>query len=303
MDQDTLLKKWLNNELSESEKEHFSKQDDFIFNQKIIDSAKLFKASNHITIKDFEAFKKEYQNQKTTKHNIDWYKPFLRIAAILVIALGVYFSIFYNSTTSINTQIGEKTTIELPDHSEVILNALTTISFKEKNWSENRALNLKGEAYFKVAKGKTFNVITTTGTITVVGTEFNVKNRENYFEVQCFEGIVKVVSDTIIRQLVAGNTFKIYKGHFSQTQTALKSPNWSNNKSSFEDIELSDVLGELERQYNIQITTEKLNLKRLFSGAFTHNNIENALISITKPMNLSYKWSSKNSIVIYEAQN
>ncbi len=148
MDQDTLLKKWLNNELSESEKEHFSKQDDFIFNQKIIDSAKLFKASNHIKIKDFEAFKKEYQNQKTTKRNIDWYKPFLRIAAILVIALGVYFSVFYNSTTSINTQIGEKTTIELPDHSEVILNALTTISFKGKKLVRKQSLKFKRGSLF-----------------------------------------------------------------------------------------------------------------------------------------------------------
>jgi ferric-dicitrate binding protein FerR (iron transport regulator) len=303
MEQDYLLKKWLNNELTESEKELFSKQDDFVSNQKIIDSAKLFKASKHTSLKDFEAFKEDYHNQKTSKFKTDWYKPYLRIAAILVVALGVYFSIFYNSTTTINTQIGEKTTIELPDHSEVILNALTTIKFKEKNWSENRTLNLNGEAFFKVAKGKTFDVITTKGTITVVGTEFNVKNRENYFEVQCFEGIVKVVSDTIIRQLVAGNTFKIYKGHFSQTQTVLKSPNWSNNKSSFENIELSDVFGELERQYKIQITTEKINLSRLFSGAFTHNNIENALISITKPMNLSYKWDSKNSIVIYDVEN
>lgn len=303
MDKDTLLKKWLNNELTESEKEHFSNQEDLAFNQKIIDSAKFFRASNHTTIKDFEAFKKEYQNQHTTKLNLGWYRPYLRIAAILVVALGVYFSLFFNQSTTINTQIAEKTTIELPDHSQVILNALTSINYKEKNWSENRTLNLNGEAYFKVAKGKTFDVKTTKGTITVVGTEFNVKNRDNYFEVQCFEGIVKVKSDTIIRQLNAGNTFKIYKGHFSQSQTDLDAPNWSNNKSSFENIEFNDVLGELERQYNIQITTDNINLKRLFSGAFTHNNIENALTSITKPMNLSYKWSSKNSIVIYDVQN
>jgi|SRR5690554_1275237 len=303
MDQDNLLKKWLNNELTESEKELFFKQDNFKSNQKIIDSAKLFKASKHTKVKDFEAFKRDYQNQKTIKFKTKWYQQYLRIAAMLVIALGVYFTLFYNSTTTINTQIGEKTTIELPDQSVVTLNALTTINFKEKNWSENRTLNLKGEAYFKVAKGKTFNVITTKGTITVVGTEFNVKNRENYFQVQCFEGIVKVVSDTITRQLNAGNTFKIYKDHFSQAPTVLKSPNWSNNISSFENIELGDVFSELERQYNIQITTEKVDLTRLFSGVFKHNNIENALISITKPMNLSYKWNSKNSIVIYDVKN
>ena len=303
MEQDDLLKKWLNNELTDSEKALFSNQEDFAFNQKIIDSAQLFKASKHTNIKDFDVFKRDYKNRETTKSNTNWYKPYLRIAAMLVVALGVYFTFFFNTTTTIKTQIAEKTTIELPDHSQVILNALTSIKYNEKDWDENRSLNLDGEAYFKVAKGKTFDVKTTTGTITVVGTEFNVKNREHYFEVQCFEGIVKVKSDTIIRQLMAGNTFKIYKGRFSENQTALASPNWSHNKSSFENIELSDVFSELERQYNIQITTDNLNLKRMFSGAFTHENIENALISITKPMNLSYKWSSKNSIVIYEVDN
>ncbi|PWK19600.1 FecR family protein [Xanthomarina spongicola] len=303
MEQDDLLKKWLNNELTESEKALFSNQEDFALNQKIIDSAQFFKASDHTNIKDFEAFKKDYQNRETTKLNTNWYKPYLRIAAILVVALGVYFSFFFNSTTTINTQIAEKTTIELPDHSQVTLNALSSLKYKEKNWDENRNLNLNGEAYFKVAKGKTFNVVTTIGTVTVVGTEFNVKNREDYFEVHCFEGIVKVKSDTIIRQLIAGNTFKIYKGRFSEGQTDLDSPNWSNNKSNFENIEFSDVLGELERQYNIQITTDNIDLKRLFSGAFTHINLENALLSITKPMNLSYKWSSKNSVVIYEMEN
>lgn len=303
MDQEYLLKKWLNNELTETEKEVFSKQADFAFNQKIIDSANKFKASNHTSIKGFEDFKQVYNNHKIKKLNTSWYRPYLKIAAILVIALGIYFTTYYNQSINVTTNIGEKTTFELPDHSQVILNALSSISYKDRKWDDNRSLNLNGEAFFKVAKGKTFNVITTTGTITVVGTEFNVKNRENYFEVQCFEGVVNVKSDTIIRQLRAGKTFKIYKGKFSQNQTNLVSPNWSKNKSSFENIELIDVLGEIERQYNIQITTENVNLNRLFTGGFIHYNLENALQSITKPMNLSYKWSSKNSVVIYEVEN
>jgi len=303
MNQDDLLKKWLNNELTESEKEEFSSRSDFALNQKIIDNAKHFKASNHISIKDFETFKKEYQNQKTIKLSTNWYKPYLRIAAILVVALGVYFSLFFNQSVKIETQIGEKTSIELPDQSQVLLNALSTIEYKEKDWETHRTLNLKGEAYFKVTNGNIFDVVTTAGTITVVGTQFNVKNREHYFEVQCFEGLVKVTSDTLTRQLQAGHTFKIYKGQFSQNQIRLEAPIWSNNKSSFENIELIDVLVELERQYNIQITTENTNLNRLFTGVFTHNNLEDALISLTKPMDLSYKWDSKNSIVIYEVKN
>jgi ferric-dicitrate binding protein FerR (iron transport regulator) len=51
------------------------------------------------------------------------------------------------------------------------------------------ALTLE-EAYFQVKKGQTFSVNTTDGVVKVLGTHFNVKQRKNYFEVNCFEGLV-----------------------------------------------------------------------------------------------------------------
>ncbi|WP_223032796.1 FecR family protein [Hanstruepera marina] len=303
MEEDYLLKKWLNNELTDEEKEIFQNQEDFAFNQQIIDSAKKFKASDHVTIADFEDFKHQYKKQAANKSKASWYKPFLRIAAVLVVGLGIYFSFILNQTTNIDTQIGESTTVMLPDNSKVTLNALSSLTFKEKNWEENRTLNLEGEAFFKVAKGKKFDVVTSSGTVTVVGTEFNVKNRAHYFEVQCFEGIVQVKSDTLSKRLIAGNTFKIYKNQFSQSNVSQESPNWLRNKSSFENIAFQDVIEELERQYEITIKTNNIDLNRLFTGTFIHHDLENALISITKPMNLLYKFSTNNSVLIYEASN
>lgn len=303
MKEDYLLKKWLNDDLTDDEKDIFQHQEDFIFNQKLLNTAKKFKASNHTTIHDFEDFKQHYQNQKVNKTNTAWYKPFTRIAAILVVGLGLYYSFLYNPTVNVNTQIGETSTVVLPDNSQVTLNALSELNFKEKKWNDNRSLNLNGEAFFKVAKGKKFDVITSSGTITVMGTEFNVKNRNNYFEVQCFEGVVKVQSDTIIKKLLAGNTFRIYNNQFSQTDINDNLPNWLDNKSSFENIKFKDVIAELKRQYNVTIITENVHLNRLFTGAFAHDNLENALLSITEPMNLLYKFNTKDSVLIYEAKN
>ena len=59
------------------------------------------------------------------------------------------------------------------------------------------------------------------------------------------------------------------------------------------------VLAELERQYNIEITYKNININRLFTGGFEHDNLGNALIAITKPMNLTYELSSSNLVILH----
>jgi transmembrane sensor len=303
MDKDYLLEKWLNDDMSGAEKQAFSQLDDAEFNQYIIDNAKHFKASHFSDIADFDTFKKRYNSQNTPVKKLNWMNPFIKIASVVVISLGLYFTFFNNTETLVETLAGEKTTIELPDASIVELNALSSITYNADDWVNNRALKLNGEAYFKVAKGKTFDVKTKAGIITVVGTHFNVKQRHNYFEVKCFEGIVLVSSDTITRQLLAGDTYQILNGKFQQGKTINLVPKWTDNLSDFEAIPFNEVLSELERQYNIEITTKNIDANRLFTGAFTHTNLENALISITQPMNMTYELSSSNLVTINGRKN
>lgn len=299
MIEDDLLKKWLNNELTDAEKDAFSKREDFAFNQEIIDKAKYFKASEFSKIDDFETFKAKYKVRSSVKH-LNWLKPALRIASVLVIGLAIYFTMFMNdSMVEQHTQIAEKTTITLPDLSRVMMNADSEITYDKESWYDNRQLNLKGEAYFKVAKGKTFDVITKQGVVTVVGTEFNVKARPDYFEVVCYEGIVKVSSDTITRQLLAGDTYRILNNKFSQDKVEVIQPEWVENRSSFKSVPLKEVVSELERQFNVKVTFKDTKTTRLFSGGFTHKNLENALSAITQPMNLTYEISSSNQVLIY----
>ena len=299
MIEDDLLKKWLNNELTDAEKDAFSKREDFAFNQEIIDKAKYFKASEFSKVDDFETFKAKYKVRSSVKH-LNWLKPALRIASVLVIGLVIYFTMFMNdSMVEQHTQIAEKTTITLPDLSRVMMNADSEITYDKDSWYDNRQLNLKGEAYFKVAKGKTFDVITDNGVVTVVGTEFNVKARPDYFEVICYEGIVKVSSDTITRQLLAGDTYRILNNKFSQDKVGVIQPEWVENRSSFKAVPFKEVVSELERQFNVKVTFKDTKTTRLFSGGFTHKNLEKALSAITQPMNLTYKISSSNQVLIY----
>ena len=299
MEKEYLIQKWLNDELTPEEHEAFKVLDEYQFYVDIVENAKDFKASDLSKVDDFKTFNQKF---KVVNHKAPrplWANPFLRIASVLVIALGLYFSLFYNPTIQVNTLAHQKTTIELPDASQVTLNALSEVEFNKKNWDKIRRVKLNGEAYFKVQKGKTFDVVTSDGIVTVVGTEFSVKQRDGYFEVQCFEGIVKVISNDFSETLTAGRTYRLLDGEISQNQTTFTEPQWLNSKSSFEAVPFSEVANELERQYDIKIQFDNITHNPLFSGGFVHNNLDNALMSITQPLNLTYKIISSKQVVIH----
>ncbi|MDC0006994.1 FecR domain-containing protein [Winogradskyella sp.] len=302
MIEDDLLKKWLNNELTAAEKEAFSKQDDYAINQNIIDNAKQFKASHFSKVQDFESFKTAYNNRKT-KSTLQWIRPLLKIASALVVGLAVYFSFFNSNRVEAYALATEQTTITLPDLSKVTLNADSKLSYNADSWGTKCLLNLQGEAYFKVAKGQTFTVSTKSGKVTVVGTEFNVKQRDNYFEVICYEGIVKVASGTIIRQLLAGDTYRIINKKFTADKTLDIQPQWTRNRSRFKSVPFAEVINELERQYNVKVTLKNMDATRVFSGTFMHNNLEEALSALTQPMNLAFVISSPNQVLIHGKTN
>lgn len=299
MEKEHLIKKWLNDELTPEEFEAFKALEDVSSYENIVETAKHFKASEVSTVEDFEIFNKRFKNKTNASSRFVWSNPLLRVASVVIIALGLYFTLFYNSMTQVATLAQEKTTVELPDASEVTLNAMSKIEFDADDWSDKREVKLDGEAYFDVEKGKTFDVVTSQGSVTVVGTEFSVKHRNDYFEVNCFEGIVKVVSGQASETLTAGKTFRLMNGNISQSTAVLSKPSWLGTMSNFEALPFIEVVNELERQYDIKIELKDLNQNRLFSGGFVHDNLDNALMSITQPLNLTYKKLSPKQVVIY----
>ncbi|WP_353776953.1 FecR domain-containing protein [Winogradskyella sp. 3972H.M.0a.05] len=298
VDKDQLIEKWLRDDLSESEKLAFSQLEDADFNEKIVEAAKAFRASNQSKTESFQSFKDAYavkSNKKTFRLN-----TFLKIAGVFVVGIGLYLlTLISNGDTTFETSIAEKLNFKLPDNSEVALNAQSQVTFNENTWNDKRLVNLIGEAYFKVEKGATFDVLTESGTVTVVGTEFNVKQRNKMFLVECFEGKVRVLASGEDELLEAGDSFRLINGEISKDTTVNTQPDWTTNKSNFERIPFSEVIDELERQYEIEIRLQDVENSRLFTGGFPHENIESALIAITKPMNLTYKILETNQVVIH----
>lgn len=303
MDKEEILKKWLTDELTASELDDFKKLDDYDLNVEILEGAKHFKASNISTVQSYEELKaslKEKESRPVIQLNS--YKKFYRIAALFIIGISAYFFLSNNNITTVQTLASKKITFELPDASSVTLNADSKAEYSKKGWADKREVSLDGEAFFKVAKGSKFDVVTSQGIVTVVGTQFSVNNRGAYFEVKCFEGIVSVNSNGTSERLTRGKTVRILDGVKTVDKTTKDNPEWLHNISSFKSVPLSVVIAELERQYDVVIATQNVNAQRLFTGGFVHNNLEQALTSIITPLNLDYKKESSNKITLYRKE-
>ena len=301
MDKELLIKKWLDNDLNSTELEAFKNLEEYDSLVKLSNNLKHFKATDFDSDKELDAVlqkikSQKIKSQKTTKNS--WVKPLLRVAAILAVCFSVYFYTT-NLDTTFNTLASQKTSIELPDDSNVQLNANTKLAYNKKNWNKKRNVELEGEAYFKVAKGSTFNVITESGTVTVLGTQFNVKHRNNYFEVICFEGSVGVKYKDKSVTLKPGYSFLIVDGNvYAKDVDTRSEPSWIHNESYFKSLPYKEVLREFERQYNVKFEAEDLDSTQLFTGTFKHDNLELALKSVTLPLNLKYQLKNDATIVL-----
>lgn len=288
MDHDYLIQKWLAGELTPEEEKAFEALEDAPFLREIAGDAAKFRASQFSKAKQYDDFKKVLDAHKTPVRKLNWVRPLMRIASIFVVGLTLYYFFVYDSLTQVETQFGEKVTINLPDGSAVTVNALSEIAYYEKNWNGNRKIRLAGEAFFDVAKGKQFVVSTPTGEVTVLGTEFNVRQRDDFFEVKCFEGTVKVNFEDHEAILDQGDKVRWYHGVLEQGINTYSVPQWTKNVSDFQRVDVAEVFAELERQYGVKATLENVDGERLFTGGFVHDNLDNALKSITVPLDLDY---------------
>ena len=289
--------KWLNNELSSKEIEELKQAEGFETLEKIAHYASQMETPKVDAQRALEAFKARNHSKKETKVRRLNFKTLYRVAAVLVVLLTSSYFLFFNNHKTFETKIAETETFNLPDNSEVVLNAASKLTYNKKTWKDKRDLTLDGEAFFRVQKGKTFSVITNSGIVKVLGTQFNVKYRTNYFEVNCYHGLVSVTYKNETVKLPPGKTFRVINGTIENVEDFNNlNPSWIQQESSFNRIPLNQVIAELERQYDIKIKVEGVDTSKLFTGSFTHDNKNIALQAVTIPLKLSYKIEGKTVI-------
>lgn len=291
--------KWLNNDLSREEIEDLKQSEDSKTLEKIAHYASQLETPKVDAHAALASFKTRNKTKKETKVRSLNFKTLYRVAAVLLVLLSSAYFFYINIATTYETEIAQTKTVFLPDQSEVILNSRSKLSFNEKKWDDRRDLTLEGEAFFKVKKGQTFSVNTSSGIVKVLGTQFNVKERKNYFEVNCYHGLVSVTFNNTTIKLPPGKTFRVINGSIDRLEDFnAEKPSWIEKESSFDSIPLDQVLAELERQYDIKIKAEGVDTSKLFTGSFTNTNQEIALQAVTIPLQLGFRMQGK-TVILY----
>lgn len=296
-----LLAKWMNGELSPAELEEFQKRPEYRTYERIM------RASENLSGPDFdvEAALDRVRQARTPAPGgkVVRMRPITRwmgVAAAVVLLFGAAY--FYISTrpATFRTGIAQQSEVVLPDASEITLNAGSLLSYSAKGWESERRVNLEGEAFFRVAKGKTFTVATEAGDVTVLGTQFNVLQRDGIFIVRCYEGRVRVTSGSHTTELPAGTAFRMVDGIVEAAGPAdgTSAPAWTRNESEFHSLPLSAVLEEFGRQFDVQVTTQGVDLTQRFTGSFSNTNMKLALESISTPLQLATEVNG-NQVLLY----
>ena len=298
-EEESFLAKWLDGTISDVTLKELVSEQDFIDYKKIKNGLVLLDELNRPVASSFNAINDSISKKRNFKNTQASFKWGLSIAASILFVLGSYFAFSFEEITH-ETSYAEQKTISLPDGSEVVLNAKSAINFTKKNWPNNRIIQLKGEAFFKVKKGSTFSVQTPNGLVKVLGTQFNIKDTDTFFEVVCYEGKVSVTNNKNEHVLSTGNAIRKINGKNSEKYDKENSlPSWLNGESSFVSVPLKYVILELEKQYNIQIDTHKINDSIIFTGSFSNKDLKLALVSVFKTMDIKYT-KEKNGILSLE---
>jgi len=294
------LGRWANNDLTKDELTYFEQSPNFEIYKKIYNRTEYFKPVSFDTDSGFGNLKNSLLNTPKTKVVSIFNKTNYiigGIAASLVLLFGIFFFGTSNEVIS-STGIAEKTEIALPDGSIVKLNANSTLSYNKKTFTENRNIDLEGEAYFKVAKGSKFTVSSSQGTVTVLGTQFNVITRNNLFETICYEGKVKVNSKKTEKILNPTDGIRFLDNKEEDLKINTNEPSWISNLSYFSKIKLEIIIAELQNQYNVKINSKKINVNQIVTTYFTHTDLNKALETIFLPLKVKYHFANDNEIIL-----
>lgn len=230
-------------------------------------------------------------------------------AAIIVIAFlsTVIYNYSHQSVTMLyaSTSYGEKKEISLPDGSTVILNSLSSISYPKEMNSKTRNVTLQGEAYFDIAKNpnQAFIVKAEDIEVKVLGTKFNINAYENQENITTtlFEGSISVGTNSRnIKKLKPGEQAIFSKTTEKFETRTLTNANiesaWRDNMLVFDNIELSDILKTLSRQYNITFEVEDKQFEQLRITArfITNESVEDILRTLGKSAEFTYIKENNN---------
>ncbi|MEO6134157.1 MAG: FecR domain-containing protein [Ginsengibacter sp.] len=200
---------------------------------------------------------------------------------------------------TLSTPLGGQYMVTLADGTKVWLNAATTIKYLSVFSGKDRKVEMKGEAYFEVAKNaqKPFRVLLEDSTtIEVIGTHFNVQayKDEKEMKVTLLEGIVNVVNIDKKMKLAPGtqaviNGKEITKREVSNIEEII---GWKDGLFIFHDASIESIMTQIGRWFDAKIVYQS-EIKQLF----------NVTLSRKEPLTKILKLLELNGYVHFTIKN
>jgi ferric-dicitrate binding protein FerR (iron transport regulator) len=208
----------------------------------------------------------------------------------------------YNSIT---TPRGGEFHVELPDGSQVWLNAASSIRFPTAFNGKERRVEITGEAYFEIAQNPSmpFFVNIRSSEIQVLGTHFNVSgyNDEAVLKATLLEGSIKFVhgtSSSILRpgqqaRLTDDGTIKIEDQVHVKVATA-----WKGGLFRFEGADITTVMTQVSRWYDVDVVYAGEKPSDLFFAEIPRDTrLSNVLKALEMASKLKFRIEENNIIV------
>jgi ferric-dicitrate binding protein FerR (iron transport regulator) len=190
-----------------------------------------------------------------------------------------------SALNTLTTPAGGQYQIVLSDGSKVWLNAESSLTYPVGFNGKQRTVQLKGEAYFEVArdKSKPFRVQMPDGFVRVLGTHFNLKAYadDSAATTTLMEGSVAMGRGTDSLVIRPGEFAMIdfrgllQKGKADTTQAIA----WRNRLFLFHNASYESILRELARWYNVEVIFTHHSNQR-FSGLLPRDRPLGELLSI-----------------------
>lgn len=299
------------------------------------------------TAKRWEKFRKEINNDRAGEHQPvttgKVRRMAIRLAAIAAIGLTIIGSIWlWKALTAssvipkniVSTKNGSKSKVQMPDGTQVWLNAGSRIEYDGNYGKDNRELTLTGEAYFDVVHDKTkpFIIHTSAMNVKVLGTVFNVKAYpgDANTEAALIRGSIEVTfpgrpdeklilrpNDKITvsnktgkaeetQQSVESNVqekpeIMLAKLNYQPADSTIIETSWVKNKLIFRSKPFAEVANDMERWFNVNIQIQDTAvLARKFTGTFSNESITEALDALSMSFSFQYLVDkSNNTVIIY----
>lgn len=257
--------------------------------------------------------REKMQSKKPTAFTIFNNYRFLRIAAILILAvmlgsIGFYLGsakLVKNNTSAVVVDNYGLSRVELDDGSIVTMNHDTKINYPKKFKGNTREVSLEGEAFFEIEPNpdKPFIIHTGDVNIRVLGTSFNLTAYpdEKKVEVVVEKGSVQVYktnmessqTDEVILAPGEKGLYDIPSKRLDKSQNDnVNFLSWKTREITFKKTNLKDVTELLSKVYRVQIITGSAEVdSMLLTTEFDNKSIDFVLdvIALTHDLEVEKK--------------